>query len=73
MKDTKFLKNTKSSSLGCTCNKDVLPSFIKKDKKDSIKEIIKIILFEDNKVSKILYTLKGYVDYKRNKFGKINE
>ncbi len=53
--------------------KDVLPSFIKKDKKNSIKEIIKIILFEDNKVSKILYTLKGYVDYKRNKFGKINE
>jgi len=52
---------------------DILPSFIDSDKKQAIKEIIKILLFENSKFKKLIYSLKGYIDYKKNKFGKINE
>jgi len=51
---------------------DVLPSFINSDKKEVMKEIVKIILFEKSKFKKLIYIFKGYIDYKKNKFGKIN-
>ena len=51
----------------------ILPSFIARDKKEALKEALKIILFEDKKISKVLYILKGCFDYKRKKFGKIND
>ena len=37
------------------------------------KELLKIILFESNKMQKLNAIYKGYRDYKRNKKGKINE
>ena len=52
---------------------DVLPSFIERDKQQAIKEIFKVILFENAKFKKLFFTLKGYVDYKKSKFGKIDE
>jgi len=51
--------------------KNILPSFIKSDKKQFIREIEKIILFEEKKLLKLFYTFKGYMDYKKNKFGKL--
>lgn len=32
---------------------------------------IKILLLEEDKIKKLTYSLKGYIDYKRNKFGKL--
>ncbi len=52
---------------------EILPSFIKSDKKQWIKEMKKIILFEKKKILKLFYTLKGYIDYKKNKFGKLDD
>ena len=51
--------------------KKILPFFIKNDKKQFIREIEKIILFEEQKLLKLFYTFKGYIDYKKNKFGKL--
>jgi len=52
---------------------DVLPSFVDGDKQQAIKEILKVILFESLKFKKLIFTLKGYIDYKKSKFGKIDE
>lgn len=52
--------------------KDITPEYIKFDKKQSVKEFIKIILFEEKKLLKMKMIFKGYKDYKKNIFGKIN-
>ncbi|MDX8334896.1 glycosyltransferase family 2 protein [Candidatus Cetobacterium colombiensis] len=39
--------------------------------KDCILDTIKILLLEKDKIKKLIYSLKGYIDYKRNKFGKL--
>ncbi len=44
----------------------------KNDKINFVKENIKIILFESDKIEKFNMILKGYKDYKRNKFGKFS-
>lgn len=45
---------------------------IKKDKKAFLKELLKIIVLEDQKVKKIKMIFKGFKDYKNNIYGKIN-
>lgn len=52
--------------------KNITPDYIKFDKGASVKEIIKIILFEEKKLLKTKMIFKGYSDYKKNIFGKIN-
>lgn len=49
--------------------KKVAPEFIKKDKKYFIKDIVKVTLFEEDKIKKIIYTIKGVIDYKKGKIG----
>ncbi len=46
------------------------PSFIKWEKMATVKELIKVILFEKDKLKKIQFSLNGYIDYKKNKSGK---
>lgn len=49
---------------------DIFPS-IKKSKFQLILPFLKILLFENDKIQKIVYRYKGYLDYKKGKFGKI--
>lgn len=49
--------------------KKSIPEFIQQDKIIFIKELIKILLFENKKISKYNMILRGYLDYKKNKFG----
>lgn len=48
------------------------PKFIKRDKIGNLQEIIKILLFEKNKIKKFKMIYKGYSDYKNHIYGKIN-
>jgi rhamnosyltransferase len=48
--------------------KKSIPDFIKQDKFIFAKELIKILLFEKKKISKYYMILKGYLDYKNNKY-----
>lgn len=43
--------------------------FIRWEQFQTIKEMIKVILFEKDKIKKFIFSLRGYFDYKRNKFG----
>lgn len=54
--------------------KDVSPQIIKLDKSAFIKESVKILLVEKNKIKKFKMIFKGYGDYKKGIFGplKIN-
>lgn len=51
--------------------KNITPKYISYDKRANRREIIKIILFEQNKLKKLNMIFKGYIDYKRNNYGKI--
>ncbi|KLE14597.1 glycosyltransferase family 2 protein [Clostridium sp. C8] len=42
----------------------------KLDKKNFIKENIKILLLEEDKIDKFKMILRGYIDYRNNRFGK---
>ncbi|MGU8928578.1 glycosyltransferase [Clostridium perfringens] len=46
---------------------------IRFDKLCFLKENIKILIFEDDKIKKVKMSLKGYKDFKKNKFGKIED
>jgi len=46
------------------------PDFIRFEKLVTIKELIKIILCENDKLRKIKMAINGYIDYKNYKFGK---
>lgn len=48
----------------------VHPNFVRWEKKTTLKEFIKIILFEKSKLLKIKFSIFGYLDFKRKKFGK---
>lgn len=50
--------------------KGVFPEFVHEDKKNFIKELIKILLFEKKKLSKYYMIILGYIHYTKNKFGK---
>lgn len=52
--------------------KHIAPNFIYNDKKESLEEIIKILLFENNKILKLKMIIKGYIDFKNNIYGKLN-
>lgn len=45
------------------------PEFFKQDNKDFWRSFLKVILFEKNKRKKIKYSIKGYKDFRKNKFG----
>ena len=51
--------------------KNDFPEWIKLDKKKFIREMLKVLIFEKNKLQKIVYTYKGYEDYKKNIYGKL--
>lgn len=48
------------------------PKYIRTEKMNFIKDVLKVILFENNKLKKIKYFILGYIDYKKNKLGKYN-
>lgn len=52
---------------------DQFRSYIKYDKKVFLKDFLKILLYEPLKMKKIKMIIRGYKDYKRNKFGKFIE
>jgi len=47
------------------------PAYTRRYIKDNIHLLISIILFESNKIEKIINVARGYCDYKKNKLGKI--
>lgn len=55
----------------CKIYKNQFPDYIKFDKRVFIKEILKICLYEKNKIQKFKMIMYGYLDFKRNKFGKL--
>ena len=54
----------------CVINKRY-PEYTKNYLKSNIMDLIKVILGEEDKLRRIRYMLKGYIDYKKNKLGKI--
>lgn len=53
--------------------KSIFPSFVKADKLNFIKGLIKLLLFEKSRIAKLKCIYRGYIDYKRNRFGKYAE
>jgi rhamnosyltransferase len=51
--------------------KKIFPHFAKKHFYYFIRDLIKMIIFDDYKIRKIRMTFKGYFDYKKGKFGKL--
>lgn len=51
--------------------KNQFPDYIKIDKREFFKELLKICLYEKNKIQKFKMIMYGYLDFKRNKFGKL--
>lgn len=52
--------------------KNIFPEFFKQDNKHFWKSFIKVILFEKHKLKKISFVIKGYIDFRKNIFGKYN-
>jgi rhamnosyltransferase len=52
--------------------KNKFPSYVNYDKKIFFKELIKIILYEKNKFRKIYMIVLGYLNYRSNRYGKLN-
>ncbi|MDR3626867.1 MAG: glycosyltransferase family 2 protein [Ignavibacteriaceae bacterium] len=52
--------------------KDNFPEYVKNDKIAFLKEILKILFYEDKTIEKYKMIIRGYIDYRRNKFGKLN-
>ena len=50
--------------------KKLFPAFIKEDRRNFAKRIIKMLLFEDNKAKKIKNIIRGYMDYFKSIQGK---
>jgi rhamnosyltransferase len=53
--------------------KKIFPDFFKQDDKTFRKIIIKVLLFENDKMKKLKYILRGYHDYRKNIFGKYED
>lgn len=49
--------------------KKIFPSYVKKDKINFLKNILKIILFEKQKIRKLIFIMKGFMDFRNNSFG----
>ena len=50
--------------------KNKFPKYINFDKWVFLKEVFKVFLYEEKKIEKIKMIILGYLDFKRNKFGK---
>jgi rhamnosyltransferase len=50
--------------------KNLYPAFVKWEKIATFKQLIKIILFEKDKLKKIIFSFRGYFDYRKGRFGK---
>jgi len=48
---------------------NIFPDYVRKDKISFIKEILKIFIFEKQKIQKCKMIIKGYLDYKSNVYG----
>lgn len=48
------------------------PEYTRYYTKSNISDLVKVILVEEDKLRRIKYMLKGYLDYKKNKLGKID-
>lgn len=46
------------------------PDYVKNEKKIFLKELLKIIFYENKKLKKISMIIKGYMDYKKDIYGK---
>jgi rhamnosyltransferase len=46
------------------------PEYVRRDKRNFIRELFEIIVFEKKILAKISMIIKGYIDYKKNRFGK---
>jgi rhamnosyltransferase len=51
--------------------KNSFPEYSRKERSFLLYEIVKIILFEKDKLMKLAYCYKGFVDYKKNRMGKL--
>lgn len=45
------------------------PKYISNDRLNFVKELLKIMLFEQHKIQKLKMIFRGYLDFRRNKFG----
>ena len=52
--------------------KNIFPDFFIQDNKDFWRSFLKMVLFEKGKLKKIKFFILGFIDYKKNKFGKFN-
>ncbi len=52
--------------------KNIFPDFFKQDNKEFWKSFLKAILFEENKLKKFKMMATGYLDFRKNKFGKLD-
>ena len=52
--------------------KNIFPEFFKQDNKHFWKSFIKVTLFEKHKLKKIRFVIRGYIDFRKNIFGKYN-
>ena len=46
------------------------PEYVRRDKRNFIRELFEIIVFEKKILAKISMIIKGYIDYKKNLYGK---
>ncbi|AIJ04918.1 glycosyl transferase family protein [Methanocaldococcus bathoardescens] len=53
--------------------KNEFPDFCKRDKIAFFKELATILLLENSKLTKLKYIIKGYMDFRQKKMGKIDE
>jgi len=49
--------------------KKYFPDYIATDRIDFMKELAKVLLFEQQKMKKLTMMLRGYLDFRKNKFG----
>ncbi len=51
--------------------KKIFPEYLKEDRRNMKRELLEIILYDSNKLKKVKMMLKGYIDYRKKKFGKL--
>lgn len=53
--------------------KNIFPEYVKEDRKNMKREILEIILYDDKRIKKIKMMIKGFWDYKKNRFDKYTD
>jgi rhamnosyltransferase len=51
--------------------KKLFPEYLREDRRNMKREFLEIILYDSNKLRKIKMMLKGYIDYRKKRFGKL--